>query len=345
MSYELLQNLWFVLIAVLWVGYFCLEGFDMGVGMLLPVLGRGRDAEDTERRKRLMITTIGPHWDGNEVWLLTAGGAMFAAFPHWYASLFSGFYLALLLILVGLIIRALGLEYRGKGEGEGWRRGWDVAIVVGSFLPALLWGVAFANIVNGVPLDERTMEYTGNLFTLLNPLGLLGGLTTLALFLTHGALFIALKTDGEIRADARAFAIKSGLATAVLAVLFLGWTNLNTGNAGSWALTAGAALFLLAAIYATTLGREGWAFTGTFLCILLAVAALFTALFPDVLPNSNPGEFGLTVTNASSSEYTLKIMTGAAVVFVPIVLAYQSWSYWVFRRRLTTEHIPEPAHY
>ena len=345
MSYELLQNLWFVLIAVLWVGYFCLEGFDMGVGMLLPVLGRGRDAEETEQRKRLMITTIGPHWDGNEVWLLTAGGAMFAAFPHWYASLFSGFYLALLLILVGLIIRALGLEYRGKGEGEAWRRGWDVAIVVGSFLPALLWGVAFANIVNGVPLDERTMEYTGTLFTLLNPLGILGGLTTLALFLTHGALFIALKTDGEIRAEARAFAIKSGLVTAVLAVLFLGWTNLNTGNALSWALTAGAALFLLAGIYATVAGREGWAFTGTVLCIALAVAALFSALFPDVLPNSNVGQFGLTVTNASSSEYTLKIMTGAAVVFVPIVLAYQSWSYWVFRRRLTTEHIPAAAHY
>mgnify|MGYP001254993992 CR=1 FL=1 len=166
MSYEMLQILWFILIAVLWIGYFALEGFDMGVGMLLGVLGKGKDAEDSEKRKRLMLTTIGPHWDGNEVWLLTAGGAMFAAFPHWYATLFSGFYLPLLLILIALIVRALGFEYRGKGETDTWRRNWDYAIVFGSFLPALLWGVAFANIVNGVPINDK-MEYTGNLFTLL----------------------------------------------------------------------------------------------------------------------------------------------------------------------------------
>ncbi len=347
MTYELLQNLWFLLIAGLWGGYFCLEGFDMGVGMLLAVLGRGRDADDTERRKRLMLTTIGPHWDGNEVWLITAAGAMFAAFPHWYASLFAGFYLPLLLILVGLIIRALGLEYRGKGDTDAWRRGWDIAIMVGSFLPALLWGVAFANIVNGVPLDERTMEFSGNLFTLLNPLALLGGLTTLGLFLTHGALFVALKTGGEIRRDARALAITSGLVTAVVAAIFLAWTNVNTGNAASWVLSIAAATSLLAALRATRAGREGWGFTGTFVCIALTVAALFTALFPDVLPNSNPGQFGLSVTTASSSEYTLtlKILSGAALVFMPIVLAYQSWSYWVFRRRLTTEHIPAAAPY
>lgn len=350
MSYELLQNLWFLLIAVLWIGYFCLEGFDMGVGMLIGLIGKAKngDPEETERRKRLMLTTIGPHWDGNEVWLLTAGGATFAAFPHWYATLFAGFYLPLLLILVALILRAMGLEYRGKGDSDAWRRNWDIAIMVGSFLPALLWGVAFANIVNGVPLtgSAPALEYAGTpVLSLLNPLGLIGGLTTLFLFLTHGALFVALKTDGEIRHDARAFALKSGLITAVLAVVFLGWTNLNTGNALSWALTVGAAVCLLGALAAVKARRDGWAFTGTFVCTALAVASLFVALFPDVMPNSIAGGPSLTIANASSSQYTLQIMTGAALVFVPIVLGYQIWTYWVFRRRLTTRHIPAAAHY
>ena len=350
MSYEMLQNLWFLLIAVLWIGYFCLEGFDMGVGMLIGILGKDKngDAEETERRKRLMLTTIGPHWDGNEVWLLTAGGATFAAFPHWYATLFAGFYLPLLLILVGLILRAMGLEYRGKGDTDTWRRNWDIAIMVGSFLPALLWGVAFANIVNGVPMvgTAPDLDYAGTpVLSLLNPLGLIGGLTTLFLFLTHGALFIALKTDGAIRRDARAFALKSGLATAVFAVILLVWTNLNTGNLASWVFTIGAAVCLLAALAVAKAGRDGWAFTGTFACTALAVAALFCALFPDVMPNSMAGGASLTIANASSSQYTLQIMTGAAVVFVPIVLAYQIWTYWVFRRRLTTRHIPVAAHY
>ncbi|GAB78635.1 cytochrome bd-I ubiquinol oxidase subunit 2 apoprotein [Austwickia chelonae] len=347
MDYSMLQNLWFLLIAVLWIGYFCLEGFDMGVGMLIGILHKDPkgDAEETERRRRLMLTTIGPHWDGNEVWLLTAGGATFAAFPHWYATLFSGFYLPLLLILVGLIIRAMGLEYRGKGDTAAWRKNWDYCIIAGSFIPALLWGVAFANIVAGVPLNPKTLEYTGNLFTLLNPFGILGGLTTVALFLTHGALFIALKTDGDIRHEARAFALKSGLVTAVLAVTFLGIANAKTGDALSWAAAGAAALCLVAALGAVKMKRDGWAFTGTFLCTALAVASLFLALFPDVMPNSIPGQTGLTVANSASSEYTLQIMTGAAVIFVPIVLAYQAWTYWVFRRRLTTKHIPAAAHY
>ena len=184
-----LTTVWFALIAVLWVGYFCLEGFDFGVGMLLPVLARN----DTERR--VMINTIGPVWDGNEVWVLVAGGATFAAFPEWYATLFSGFYLPLLLILVGLIVRGLAFEYRHKREDAQWKQRWDLAIIVGSVIPALLWGVAFANIVAGVPIDADK-EFTGNLFTLLNPFGLLGGLVTLTLFAAHGAMFVALKTDG-----------------------------------------------------------------------------------------------------------------------------------------------------
>ena len=191
-----LTTVWFILIAVLWIGYFTLEGFDFGVGMLLPVLAR----DDTERR--VMINTIGPVWDGNEVWVLVAGGATFAAFPEWYATLFSGFYLPLLLILVALIVRGLAFEYRHKRDEAHWTARWDLALIVGSFVPAVLWGVAFANIVHGVPIDADK-EFTGNLFTLLNPFGLLGGLVTLTLFLTHGAMFVALKTDGEIRQRAR----------------------------------------------------------------------------------------------------------------------------------------------
>ncbi|MBO3130214.1 cytochrome d ubiquinol oxidase subunit II [Dermatophilus congolensis] len=337
-----LSTLWFILIAVLWIGYFVLEGFDFGVGMLLPFLSKGEDEADTERRKRVLLTTIGPHWDGNEVWLLTAGGATFAAFPHWYATLFSGFYLALLLILVALIIRNLGFEYRGKGSTDTWRRNWDLGITIGSFVPAFLWGVAFANIVNGTPIDEN-MEYTGNLFTLLNPLGIIGGLTTLTLFLTHGAIFVSLKTDGQIRHDARALATKTGIATAVLAVIFLSWTNLNTGNAASWALTVIAALALVAALACNFKGREGWAFIGTTVTTLTAVASLFVALFPDVMPSTLNPEWSITAAKAASSHYTLVIMTGAAVLFVPIVLAYQAWTYWVFRKRITTAHIPEHA--
>ena len=198
-----LTTVWFALIAVLWIGYFCLEGFDFGVGMLLPVLAK----DDTERR--VMINTVGPVWDGNEVWVLVAGGATFAAFPEWYATLFSGFYLPLLLILVGLIVRGLSFEYRHKRDDDRWRGRWDLALIIGSFVPALLWGVAFANIVAGVPIDADK-EFTGNLFTLLNPFGLLGGLVTLTLFATHGAMFVALKTDGDIRHRARALAVRIG---------------------------------------------------------------------------------------------------------------------------------------
>ena len=344
-----LSTIWFILIAVLWTGYFVLEGFDFGVGMLLPILSRHEDTQESDRRRRVMLTTIGPVWDGNEVWVLTAGGATFAAFPHWYATLFSGFYLPLLLILVALIVRNLGFEYRGKRDSDAWRAGWDKAIIIGSFLPALLLGVAFANIVNGVPLapnpgnEAPYVEYTGTLFTLLGPIGLLGGLTTLGLFLTHGAMYIALKTVGDIRHDAEAFAWKSGLVTAVLAIAFLVWTNVNTGNAGSWILSVLAAVALVAALAANRIRRDGFAFVGTFLTIALAVWALFAALFPDVMPSSTDPAYSLTAANAASSHLTLQIMTVAALVFTPVVLAYQGWTYWVFRRRIGTQHIPVAA--
>ena len=334
-----LSTVWFILIAVLWTGYFVLEGFDFGVGMLLPVLGRGDTAGDTERRRRVMINTIGPLWDGNEVWLLTAGGATFAAFPHWYATLFSGFYVPLLLILVALIVRNLGFEYRHKRDGLVWKRRWDLAIVVGAVVPAVLWGVAFTNIVRGVPIDADK-EFVGNLWTLLNPMALLGGLVTLSLFLTHGALFVALKTAGPIRADARRLAGRIGFVAAALAVVYLLVIGFQQGDAASWVTTVVAAVALLGALFANTRDREGWAFVGTFVCIAFAVATLFLALFPDVMPSTIDPAYSLTTTNASSTDYTLRIMTIVALVFTPIVLLYQGWTYWVFRKRIAVHHIP-----
>jgi len=331
-----LTTVWFILIAVLWTGYFVLDGFDFGVGMLMPVLGRGKDGE---ARKRVMLNTIGPVWDGNEVWVLTAGGATFAAFPGWYATMFSGFYLPLLLILVALIVRALGFDYRGKTDNPTWRKRWDYAIFFGSAVPALLWGVALTNVVMGVPIDAQK-EYTGNLFTLLNPIGLLGGLTTVALFLTHGAIFIALKTEGDIRQEARALALRTGAVAALLAVALLVSVNLSQGSLWSWIAAVVAAVALLAGLFAVSQNREGWAFIGTLVAIGAAVATLFLALFPDVMPSTTNAAYSLTTTNASSTELTLTIMTWVAAIFTPIVLVYTSWTYWTFRRRIGTQHIP-----
>jgi cytochrome d ubiquinol oxidase subunit II len=331
-----LTTVWFSLIAILWIGYFTLEGFDFGVGMLLPVLGR------EEKERRVMINTIGPVWDGNEVWVLVAGGATFAAFPEWYATLFSGFYLPLLLILVALIVRGLAFEYRGKRDDDAWRARWDLAIIIGSYVPALLWGVAFANILRGVPIDASG-EYVGGFFNLLNPYALLGGLTTLMLFITHGAVFISLKTDGPIRVEARALAMRLGLGAAVVTVAFLVWTQLDTGSAGSAVAFVLAAVALVGGLLAIRAGREGWAFIGTFVAIALGVAGLFIALFPDVMPTSLSDGMSLTTTNASATDYTLQIMTVVALIFTPIVLGYQAWTYWVFRKRISTHHIPDPT--
>lgn len=328
-----LTTVWFGLIAVLWIGYFTLEGFDFGVGMLLPVLAKN----DTERR--VLINTIGPVWDGNEVWVLVAGGATFAAFPEWYATLFSGFYLPLLLILVALIVRGLAFEYRAKRDDATWRARWDAAIIIGSFVPALLWGVAFANILRGVPLDESG-EYVGGFFNLLTPYALLGGATTLMLFLTHGAIFISLKTDGRIRHAARNLAFRLGLGATAVTGMFLLWTQVRTGSPASAVAFVAAAGALLAGVLAVFRGREGWGFVGTFAAIALGVGGLFLALFPDVMPTSLETGLGLTTTNAAATDYTLGIMTVVAVIFTPVVLVYQGWTYWVFRRRISVHHIP-----
>jgi cytochrome d ubiquinol oxidase subunit II len=332
-----LHDVWFVLIAVLWTGYFFLEGFDFGVGVLTKLLARDRP------ERRVLINTIGPVWDGNEVWLLSAGGATFAAFPEWYATLFSGFYLPLLLILVCLIVRGVAFEYRVKRPEENWQRNWEHAIFWTSLLPAFLWGVAFGNIVHGVKIDQN-FEYVGSVADLLNPYALLGGMVTLTLFTFHGAVFTALKTVGDIRERARKLASKVGLATAVLAALFLLWTQVEGGDAKSLVAMVVAVAALVAALVANQAGREGWSFAFSGVTIVAAVAMLFLTLFPNVMPSSLNADWSLTVTNASSSPYTLKIMTWCAAVATPIVMLYQGWTYWVFRKRIGTQHIAEAAH-
>jgi cytochrome d ubiquinol oxidase subunit II len=340
MSLETVQIIWFGLIAVLWAGYFVLEGFDYGFGILLPVVGRN------EAERRTVVTTLGPVWDGNEVWLLTAGGATFAAFPEWYATLFSGFYLPLLLILVALILRGVAFEYRSKRSDPVWRKRWDAAIVFGSFVPALLWGVAFGNIVRGVELASNPaggFVHTGAFVDLLNPYALLGGLTTLTLFVTHGAVFLALKTDGTIRERANRIAARVGLVAAVAAVAFLLWSQLAFSTAmWTWAPVVAAALAWVAGLVANRRGREGWAFLCSAVTLGLAVLGLFGMLYPDVMPNVDRALPGLTVANASASQLTLQIMFWVAVVLTPVVLLYQGWTYWVFRKRLSPADIPNP---
>lgn len=334
------QTTWFLLITVLWVGYFILEGFDFGVGMLLPFVSKN------EADRRAVLTTLGPVWDGNEVWLLVAGGATFAAFPEWYATLFSGFYLPLFLILVSLIVRGVAFEYRSKYGKAQWRQRWDIAIFISSAIPALLWGVAFANIVRGVPIKELdgNLEYVGGFFNLLNPYALLGGVVTLSIFLTHGAIFLSLKTAGSIRERARSFAVKIGLVAAIAAVSFLLWTNLMLPAIDPVVVTLSTvvALSWVAGLVASLKIREGWAFVFSALAIATFVSNLFFALYPRVMPSSLGSQFDLTITNASSTEYTLKVMTVIALIMTPLVLVYQGWTYWVFRKRISASQIANP---
>lgn len=337
-----LNEFWFLIVGFLFIGYFVLDGFDFGVGMSLPFLGK----DDTDRR--VLINTIGPVWDLNETWVIVAGASLFAAFPEWYASLFSGFYLPLLIILVALIMRGVAFEYRGKGHTIGaneerWKANFDWMIVIGSAVPALLWGVAFANIVQGVPLNQDHV-YTGTIFTLLNPYGLLGGLVTLTLFWTHGLVFITLKTDGDIKERARALATKVGSAATLLAATFLVWTLVAHFSVLGFILSALAAVSLIAGLVANLFKREGISFTLLVVTIITAVGSLFAALFPNVFPSSIDPAFSLTIENASSSQYTLTVMTWVAVFMIPLVLAYQTWTYWVFRKRVSRKSIPAHAH-
>ena len=339
-----LAIVWYMLIVVLWLGFFFLEGFDFGVGMLMPILGR------TEKKRRVLINTIGPVWDGNEVWLLTAGGAMFAAFPGWYASLFSALYLPLLLLLVGLILRGVAFEYRAKRPEAKWRSMLDWFAIVGSFLATLVLGVGFANFVIGLPNDG--LLFNGTFFGLFNPFALLGGVMLLALFLTHGATFITLKTGGLIHDNARKLVGTLGWAAVALVAGFVVIQNIfwpATSTFGDFTVFAWlAAILAVGALAGSVLmtgrGREGWGF------VLggVAVVALFGGIFLRMYGNLGfaqdvavPVTEHLNVITAASSPTTLTIMTWAAVIFVPIVIAYQAWSYWVFRKRISTKNIPD----
>ena len=339
-----LAVVWYMLIVVLWLGFFFLEGFDFGVGMLLPILGR------TEKKRRVLINTIGPVWDGNEVWLLTAGGAMFAAFPGWYASLFSALYLPLLLMLVGLILRGVAFEYRAKRPESQWRAMLDWFAIVGSFLPTLVLGVGFANFVIGLPNDG--LLFNGTFFGLFSPYALLGGVMLLALFLTHGATFITLKTSGPVHDNARKLVATVGWAAVALMAGFVVIQNIFWPAASAfgdftvfaWIAAILAVVALAGSVVMTGRGREGWGF------ILggLSIVALFSGIFLRMYGNLGFAQDGgvavtdhLNIITAASSPTTLTIMTWAAVIFVPIVIAYQAWSYWVFRKRISTKNIPD----
>jgi cytochrome bd ubiquinol oxidase subunit II len=330
-----LPTVWFVAVAVLWTGYFVLEGFDFGVGMLLPVLGRGPEG-DADRR--VVINAIGPVWDGNEVWLITAVGAMFAAFPAWYAGMLSGFYLPVLLIIVALIGRGVAFEYRGKVDDPQWRARWDAAIVFGSAVPAFTWGLLFANLVRGVELGPDGVVRSG-LIDLLNPYALVGGLATLTLFVLHGAVFLALKTDGPVRRRARATARAVAPAATAVLFAFLMWTQADHGSPATGVVSACAVGALVAGVALVARRREGWAFVATAVAVAATTAVLVGALFPAVLPSLLDPAFDLTVASAESAPYTLGILSWIGAAFLPLVVLYQSWSYWVFRRRVTRAHV------
>ncbi|OHV06506.1 cytochrome d ubiquinol oxidase subunit II [Mycobacterium talmoniae] len=344
-----LQQAWFVILAALFLGFFILEGFDFGVGMLMAPLGRVAKG-DPEAHRRAVLNTIGPVWDGNEVWLITAGAAMFAAFPNWYATVFSALYLPLLAILFGLILRPVAIEWRGKIDDARWRSWADFGIAAGSWLPGILWGVAFAILVRGLPVDAHHRVHL-TFGDVINPYTVLGGLATGGLFVFYGAVFLVLKTAQGVREDALRFAtIVSLPVTAVVAAFGL-WTQLAYGKRWTWLVLAVAVVALLAAVglvwrqwvglkVMTGNPREGWTFVLTLLVVAAVVVLLFGALYPNLVPSTLNPHWSVTIYNGSSTPYTLKIMTWAALLFAPAVVVYQAWTYWVFRRRISAEAIP-----
>jgi len=335
-----LETFWFCLIVVVWAMYFLLEGFDFGVGMLLPFVPRSDEERSTTLR------TIGPVWDANEVWLVVAGGATFAAFPAWYATMFSGFYLALLLILVFLIVRVVSFEWRSKSETPGWRSAWTWANTIGSFGASLLWGIGLSCLLYGVPIDADG-DFTGDFLDLFSPYSVFAGIAVVALFAFHGATFLTLRTAGELRDRAEAVARRLAIPAAVLATVYLAWTvavamDRNDKDLLSPALPAalGIAALALAVAFLYT-GSNGRAFAMTALGTVSLVGTLFVSLYPRVMVSSTDFENSLTVDNAASSHYALQVMTVVAVIFVPLVILYQGWTYYVFRARVIGEPIKE----
>jgi cytochrome d ubiquinol oxidase subunit II len=332
-----LAEFWFILIAVLWTGFFALEGFDLGVGMLHGIIGRD------EAGRRMVINTIGPLWDGNEVWLIVAGAAMFAAFPGWYATMFSGFYLALVLLLGALMARGTSFEFRGKRDDVGWRRMWDRLLTGGSLLVPLFIGIALGDLLAGLPID-KSQNYTGSFWDLLQPYGIYPGLTLVAICVLHGATFITLKTTGEVADRAARAAAGTGPVTALIVIGWAIWTHALAGK-GFFPnpVEIGIIIVVIAAAWLAWDRREGWAFACSTITIALAMLTLFTELYPNVMISSTNSAYNLTITNTASPSYSLKIMTIVAVVLLPVVLAYTAWNYYVFRRRLTPSDF-QPSH-
>lgn len=330
-----LETIWFSIIAFLFISFFFLEGVDFGVGILLLYLGK----DDTERR--IIINTIGPFWDGNEVWLITAGASIFAAFPQWYSTMFSGFYLALLVILVSLIIRGVYFEFRGKKEAKGWKKNWDILMFLSNFLLAILWGTALANLIKGVPIDKH-MNYTGNFFSLLSIYTLFAGIATLIVFIYHGTIYISFRTAGALeeksKKTAKILAPASTSAVLILIILTFFQTDLYKSKL-ALASSMISLLFQFICWYLVTKSTSLKAVLANGVSIALGVAALFFGLFPRVLVSNIHPKYSLTIYNASSSNYTLKTMTIIALVLLPIILVYQTWSYWIFRGKVSSKKL------
>jgi cytochrome bd ubiquinol oxidase subunit II len=328
-----LNTLWFIFIAILYTGFFVLEGFDFGVGILLPFLGKN------DLQRRTIINTIGPHWDGNEVWLITAGGATFAAFPNWYATMFSGFYLPLFLLLIGLIVRGVAFEFRSKDDNPRWRNLWDWCLFAGSLIPTILFPVAFSNLVRGIPINAD-MQYIGGFFNLLNPYALLAALAVTLLFILHGATFLSLKTTGEIEQKAKDIVRWLWLLVVLMLVIFLITSFIVTDisqrlNVLSIVFPVLGALAVLAAGYFLRKGQFGRVFLMTCLTVAFVVMTIFSFLYPRVMVSSLNPDWSLTILNAASSPNTLKLMTTITLIFLPIVLLYQAWTYWIFHKRVS----------
>jgi cytochrome d ubiquinol oxidase subunit II len=337
-----LQIFWFCLIGFFWAGYFVLEGFDFGVGMLLPFLPRD------ERERGVLFESIGPVWDGNEVWLVIAGAATFAAFPAWYAALFSGFYLALLLILFFLIVRVVSFEWRDKSDSPRWRAVWTGANTLGSVGVPLIWGIAFANLLRGVPLDSNG-DYAGNFWDLFSVYTVLGGVAFVILFAFHGAGYLTLRTTGDLRERASLTALRLAVPAAVFGAAFLIWTvkvavDKNDQDVLQPAIPAAAAIAaVVLAILLQFWGRNGRAFALTAVAIMLSVATIFASLYPRVMVSSPNFANSLTISNSASAHYTLAVMTVVAVVITPLILLYQGWTYYVFRARLGGQAVRVPT--
>ncbi|MBV9940690.1 MAG: cytochrome d ubiquinol oxidase subunit II [Solirubrobacterales bacterium] len=324
-----LHTIWFIIIAALWLGFFILDGYDFGVGALHMLIGR------TEIERRVVINTIGPWWDGNEVWLVVAGGSMFAAFPGWYATLFSAGYLALVLVLVALFARGVSFEYRGKRDDPRWRAGWSLALTIGSTLVPLLIGVALGDLLNGLPINQHH-DFTGDFFDLLTGYGLMTGVTLLTLCLLHGSTFLALRTTGALRDRARTAGRLIGLLAVVINVAWVIWTLVVMG--GGTVPQPTQIFGVLAVMGATLLANtnyNGWAFVSSAVAIAAAIGQIFIALYPNVMISSTSKAYNLTVNNVASGHYSLVVMTIVAVLFFPVVLLYQGWSFHVFRQRVS----------